>query len=645
MTRLSLLAGLLLVLASPARGADDPFEFFEQEARVVTAAKRLQPADEVPASVDVITRRDIEASGAADLCDLLRFRPGLDVIDGRNTGGSNRCVVSIRGMARDQVRELMVLVDGHSVYSPLSGVILWEQLPVQLQDIERIEIVRGPNAALYGSGAGLGVINIITRSPQERSRASVSATGGSLGTALSEEELEGARGAFSYRLSHTFREQDGYPTVTGLPSNDFLHSQKAGARAVWRPAPGTTVDAYAGGSWDTMGLPTGFGLPGAENHQARFRTHFETLHVSRRLDVDSNLELSLTRLEQVSTIGVDPPPTTNQMVKFYRYDLEAQHAFGALDGRLHTTWGGELQYAVADSPDLFGTGTPVQVNRSIRGFVHQTARLTERFSLVGGASLEQPYFIGSRHADYQAAALYEAAPGHVFRLSYSLAHTNPGFSDVKPNFSAAGGNVQLIPNDFIKSYELANYETGWRGSWLDGKAVSGISLYYTKIRDHVNIETIGDPNANPLVMQYDNSNYLIARGLEVEQRVELPTGGSLYANYSQEVVTDRDSHTLYIKTTPKHIVNVGFSAPVAGRLSASANAGWKDGYLGDSVSGTNQVDIPPFWRLDARLSYAATKNLDLFVGGRNLLTARHVEFVDGLTVPRTFYGGVRARLW
>ncbi len=565
------------------------------------------------------------------------------MIDGRSAGGANRCVVSIRGMARDQVRELMVLINGRSVYSPVSGITLWEQLPVQLQDVERIEIVRGPNAALYGSGAGLGVINIITKAPAERLEASAAGTGGSLGTAISEESFDDAHGPFSYRLSHTFRENDGYPTVTGLPSNDFLHSQKGSARAVWRPSRATSLDVYAGGSWDTMGLPTGFGLPGAANEQGRFRSHFETARLAHQLGPDSDVEVSLSRNEQVSVIGMVPPPTTQEMFKFYAYDLEAQHSFGLMDGRLHTTWGGEFRYSVADSPDYFSTATPLQVNRTIRGFIHQTAKLTDKASLVGGVSLESPYYVGTRHADYQAAALYEVEPGHMVRLSYSLAHTNPGFGDAYPNtLTGPGGFVRLIPNPFLKSYELSNYETGYRGTWLGDKAMVGASLYYMKIRDHVNFETI-DTTVFPILAQYDNSNYLIARGAELETELNLAAGNSFYANYSHEIVTDRDSHTVYIKTTPAHIVNLGFIAQVWRGLSASANAGWKDGYLGDSVSGTNQVDVPPFWRLDAKLSYAVSPSLDLFVAGQNLFTARHVEFVDGLTVPRTFNGGVRVR--
>ncbi len=642
---LALAALLLAPRAFAAERDASPFEFFQQENRASTALRRSEPAREAPAAVDVITAEDIRASGAVDLCDVMRYRTGLDVIDGRNESGGNRCVVSIRGMARDAVRELLVLIDGRSVYSPLGGTILWQQLPVQLQDIERIEIVRGPNAALYGSGAGLGVINIITKAPKDRLSASAAGAGGSLGSALSEESLGDARGRFSYRVSHAYRQQGGYPAVNGAPSNDFLHSQKGSARAVWRLSRDTSLDVYGGGSWDTFGQATGFGNAAGSSPQGRFRSHFETARLSHSLDEDDVLELDLTRNEQVSTISPEASGSPLS-ARYYEYQLEALQSFGYLDDAMHTTWGGSFRYTVADSADLFGTGTPLQVNRVIRGYVHQTARLSPKWTLIGGVSLESPYYLGTRHADYQAAALYQAAERHVVRASYSMAHTNPGFTDADSNFQQIPGVVFLLPNRSLKSYELQNYELGWQAEPVKDRLTLGSSLYYMKIRDHVNIENLnnqaGDTSGNPpLYFQYDNSNYLIARGMELEGKLALSPRRTAYANYSLETVSDRDSHTVYIKTTPKHIVNLGFDAALFDGLRASMNAGWKGGYLADSVSGTNQIWVNPFWRLDARLSYRPTRNLELFVSGLNLLTARHVEFVDGLTVPRKFYGGAR----
>src|SRR5579864_2295344 len=190
----------------PAWAADaDPFEFFQEEAKVVTAARREQPVDEVPAAVDVITAEEIKASGAVNLWDLLRYRPGMNVIDGHTTTSANRGIVSIRGFAEEYTRNVLVLVDGRKVYSAESGGAYWDQLPVQMQDIERIEIIRGPNAALYGSGAGLGVINILTKKPSGKTSAALDEQGGNRDTVQSAESVDASVSGIDFRLSHTYR--------------------------------------------------------------------------------------------------------------------------------------------------------------------------------------------------------------------------------------------------------------------------------------------------------------------------------------------------------------------------------------------------------------------------------------------------------
>ena len=167
-----------IAVAGLARAEDEAVEFFQQEANVVSASKREQPIHQAPATVDVITSEDIRASGAVDLWDVLRFRTGVQVGSTRSSTTGERAIVSIRGFPRSTVSDLQVLVDGRSVFSALRGQVLWSQIPVQLQDIERIEIVRGLDAALYGSNAALGVINIITKKPKGTQALSIEALGG-----------------------------------------------------------------------------------------------------------------------------------------------------------------------------------------------------------------------------------------------------------------------------------------------------------------------------------------------------------------------------------------------------------------------------------------------------------------------------------
>ncbi|HVO33552.1 MAG TPA: Plug domain-containing protein, partial [Elusimicrobiota bacterium] len=113
-------------LARPALADDgDAFQFFQEEAEVVTASRRPQLLEDIPMAVDVVTAEEIRASGATTIADLLRYRVGMDVLDGRSVDGQ-RSIVAIRGFPQEWVHNIQVLIDGRSVYDPISGSNYWE---------------------------------------------------------------------------------------------------------------------------------------------------------------------------------------------------------------------------------------------------------------------------------------------------------------------------------------------------------------------------------------------------------------------------------------------------------------------------------------------------------------------------------------
>src|SRR5574340_785558 len=154
---------LCLMLASgalPAQAALTESAFFDEMPVVLSVSRLSQPVSEAPAAVTVIDRDMIRASGFRDIPDLLRLVPGFSVAYTRD----NTWAVGYHGLGDAFSRRFQVLVDGRSIYSPHFGAVHWGDLPVAIEDIERIEVVRGPNAAVYGSNAFLAVINIITQS-------------------------------------------------------------------------------------------------------------------------------------------------------------------------------------------------------------------------------------------------------------------------------------------------------------------------------------------------------------------------------------------------------------------------------------------------------------------------------------------------
>ena len=178
--RLFLLRTCVAIAASASTAVAQPtdlFEFFEEEARalrVITASRSSHDVRSAPATVHVVTRDDLDAYGVFHLWDALRGVPGVDVVAPRAANG----IVSIRGLTRINNNRTLILLNGRRVLDGFIETLNWESLPVAYDEIDRIEIVEGPVSALYGGNAISGVINIITRQPEQVDNMQVSLTGG-----------------------------------------------------------------------------------------------------------------------------------------------------------------------------------------------------------------------------------------------------------------------------------------------------------------------------------------------------------------------------------------------------------------------------------------------------------------------------------
>jgi iron complex outermembrane receptor protein len=148
----------LPVFSAPETAPLTEEQYFSDIPIVLTATRLAQPATEAPAAITVIDREMIKASGAREIADLLRLAPGF-VVSHEN---GYTPIVMYHGLSDEYARRMQVLIDGRSVYAPSGGGVEWTNLPLTVDDIERIEVIRGPNAASYGSNSFLSIINIIT---------------------------------------------------------------------------------------------------------------------------------------------------------------------------------------------------------------------------------------------------------------------------------------------------------------------------------------------------------------------------------------------------------------------------------------------------------------------------------------------------
>ena len=194
---------------------------------VTSVSKKEQKTSQAAAAVFVISREDIDHSGALNIPDLLRMVPGLDVaqIDAGNWA------ISARGFNGQYSNKLLVMIDGRTVYSPIFAGVFWDSQNVPLDTIERIEVIRGPGAAVWGSNAVNGVINIITLNAGSTEGGYLASGAGDASTEPETIRYGGkARGLGAYRLSADGFHVDSLPTLAGLDGHDDWRQVHGGFR-------------------------------------------------------------------------------------------------------------------------------------------------------------------------------------------------------------------------------------------------------------------------------------------------------------------------------------------------------------------------------------------------------------------------------
>jgi len=197
------------------------------KVEITSASRKAQRLADTAAAVFVITQDDIRRSGATSIPEALRMAPGLHVA----RFGTNKWAVSARGDNGRFANKLLVLMDGRSIYTPLYSGVLWEAHDTLLEDIERIEVIRGPGAAMWGANAVNGVINIITRAARGSQGTLVSAHAGTqehLGLAVRHGGRLGDDGHF--RAYFKASEVDHLHDRNGQPSPDTMRAGRAGLR-------------------------------------------------------------------------------------------------------------------------------------------------------------------------------------------------------------------------------------------------------------------------------------------------------------------------------------------------------------------------------------------------------------------------------
>lgn len=647
---LTLLASALCLAAGScaAQGAASIDDLFTQDLpRVLTASRLSQPVSEAPSAVTVIDRKMIAASGFRSVPELMRLVPGMYV----GFADANRPVVSLHGSQDEFARRMQVLIDGRSAYLPPMGGVNWADLPILFDDIERIEVVRGPSSASHGSNSFYGVINIISREAADQSGTSVSLTGGYASDG-------------SVRFGHTvgnfdYRATLGYRSDPGLDDavlNDHNRTGVFNFRGNYHPSPSDNVDVQLGNSDGLYGLGIE-GRPEDAFRNTTARSSFQQVHWLHIWPDGDESKLTYSRTTRASRdphICIDSEVCQFKVIGktreqgfvardmfSERNELEWQNTaqFGA-SNRL--VWGLDIRSDYADFPLLFAhpyTVSPWQI------FGHDEWRWSDKAVLNIGTMLEDDG-MGTRSLSPRASINYHVSPNHTVRLGFSTATRSPIMSEA---FIAADntiwGGAYVPPVRPLTPERVLSREIGYIGEFPDlGLSMEG-RVYSESVRNLiwwdkcVNLANCADSFSNLLAAEY--------QGLELTAKFQWDKGRSfLVANYARQrgsasldnlptqywnpdigtlVQAFYDSEYLaqFPQLTPHNSGSLllSWALPDAWRLSAGY-------YFRDQV---RIIDVSPdvtpeyaMHRLDARL--AKTLNLEQ---GRKLELALIVQNING----------------
>ena len=605
--------------------------------KVTSVSRKEEKLDDAAAAIFVLGNDDIRRSGATTVADALRLVPGLQVaaID------SSDWAISARGFNSQFATKLLVMIDGRSVYSPLFSGVYWDAQQVFLDDVDRIEVIRGPGATIWGANAVDGVISILSKSTRDTQGGLVYGGGGDEHLALGGARYGGQIDEDTYyRVYGMYQLNNDFPLADGQSADDRWDLEQAGYRVdhythsdgqlTWQ------ADAYAGNLADNTGDMNGFNTLGRWSRTISDRSSYE---VQAYLD-------HTYRNDSLAVISLDTA------------DFAFQHTFG-LGERNDVIWGLGYRFTDTRFQKVNIPGTTI-LNNNIplnlfSAFIQDEFKIVpDKLTFTLGTKIEHNDFDGF---DVQPSArlMFKPAENQSVWAAVSRAVRTPSESFAKelgtfalgaPVVGPGGGLYEptLFPNTQLKSEVLLAYELGYRIQPTHRVSVDVATFYNNYSR------LVGDqpgafiPGTPVGTLEVDPENSLRGQSYGGEAVVtvaatdfwRLTASYSLLLLYAQgEPATDAKSLEL---NAPTHQAVLRSSYDFTRHASLDAQLRYVDGVQ----------SVPSYVTADVRLSYRPTPNWELAVVGQNLLDDRHPEQASTfgaptVDVPRGFYGKITWR--
>lgn len=626
---------------------------------VTSVSKKEQKLSQTASAVFVISQEDIRNSGAMNIPDLLRMVPGVDVAQ----INANKWAISVRGFNGQYPNKLLVLIDGRTIYSPMFSGVFWDAQDVPLDSIDRIEVINGPGATVWGANAVNGVINIITKKANDTQGGLLTAGSGTFNRGFGNARYGGKLGQnASYRISFDGFTRNHLTDATGLNGRDAWHFIHGGFRVDASVSAkdsimleGDAESASAGEISRNVGIDSTL-VNGGSALTDRFTgwsalsrwTHVASAHSETSLQIyfdHSN--------RSAATYGV------GQNI----FDLDFQHHLG-WGSRQDFVWG--LGYRLnsddtASAPQI--SFSPADRNtQQLSSFIQdEITILPDRVYLSLGTKLEHNDYTGLG-LEPSARISWTASSRNMFWTAVSRAERTPARSDANiqinssllPQPSGPPLQVRVLGNPNFKNEVVRAVEAGYR-TQLTSRTSLSATVFFNSYHDLTSEEIgtsflEGSPSPLHLVIPntFSNLEYGETHGLElfgnwkVSDRWTLSPGYSFLTMHLHRGPLSNDSTTT-VETqggSPNHQAQLRSHVDLPGHWGWNASA-----YF---VGRLSAPAVASYTRLDSNFRWQPAERFSITLAGENLLKDRHMEYTgpDLNVVPTMIKRSVYAKfIW
>ena len=613
------------------------------DVEVTSVTRSRSTVGKSPAAVFVMDREMIRRTGANSISELLRHVPGLQVA--RNS--SSRTAVSSRGFNNVFSNKLLVMIDGRSVYTQLFGGVYWEVQDLVLQDIERIEVIRGPGATVWGANAVNGVINIITRRSQDTVGTLFTTGGGDQDRMISQFRHGFQVGDdFFMRISAKHRELN-----EGLgPGHDDWRFGQIGFRADWTPDSGPDSLTFLGQLYDGVQgtFAAAEAIPGPPFVQRRIRdTTLNGGHALARWTHEIDEETSWTvqayydrtkRSEIATDFSLDI------------WDLDFQYQSKPWDDH-KVTWGLQFRHysdnVTETNPFVLSVDDTSKEIRRTGVFIQDEYSLSEDLRVIFGSKFS--YNDLSRY-EYQpsARAVYSLDETHAVWGAVSKAVRTPSrvADDLMLRQLAVAPFVfaQVTGNDRLQAEDLTAWELGYRAQETESISWDA-AVFFNRYDDLIGFVRgplmAGLPPTFPLTFQDGGRGDTY--GFELNSRWNVTECWTLRAWYAfLRLRADGTGQDASLEgSAPRNTVQLMSSWNLTEDVELDVITRY--------VDSLPARDVESYFDLDVRVGYAVRDNLSLQIVGQNLLDGSRSEFLEKNALPspsevrRGVYGQVEWR--